>query len=297
MASFQYTWVKVVDEYRGVPDDETMEYIRTLGDDGWEMVSVCDGVAYFKRACWDYCSVEESVSRIDSVAFNNQNLLEEIKGLLQMVVDNASALSVKPLNAVIQESTKDAKTDATETEDAAVAETLLCRFADEHVALAMDGYAEADKSLELFSIMAGLGGLLPTATAKEHHRHIVKAVYRYYQERVDDGIKICFEKALKRMAYCLSDAESLAVLSEAVEKDVSFVFGANTFFDVVNAVLAFEKEGIAPFVVDNLVEYVELFISALKSQHAAWKDANMERVVIEQVAQLQQAYGIVCQME
>lgn len=297
MATFEYGWIAMQRDCDGDIDHySSVELMREMGDDGWELVCIYDNVAYFKRACPDYDSVEENVSRIDTNVGNNWCLLMEIKELLQTLVDNTMPVSGGSLGSLAQQAAKDTETDA--PAPATDTEAMLCGFADEHVALALDGYEEEPKSIELFSIIVGLGGLLPSATEAEHHRHIVRAVYRYYREKEnDDRVRVRFEETLICMAHYLSSAEALTILSEKANKALTLSESLEIFFDVVNAVLAYEKDGTAPFIVGEMAVSVGLFAQLVKIHPDFVDNEEMMNRVTAHIDHLREEYGIETEAE
>lgn len=297
MARFEYTHYELPRTWDGssIDYDYGVSQMDEMGANGWELVCIYDNIAYFKRACPDYDSVEENVSRIDTNVGNNQLLLREIRDLLQTLVDNTMPVSGGSLGALAQQAAKDTETDA--PAPATDTEAMLCGFADEHVALALNGYEDADKSLELLAIVVGLAGLLLTTTAEEHHRHIVNAVYRYYQANGDDDkVKICFSETLNHMACYLSNAAVLTALNENAQTGLTLSDGIEIFFDVVDVVLSCEKNGTAPFVVDEMTTYVNLFIAQLKNQPDAVDEEMMNRVTAH-IDHLREEYGLLCDTE
>lgn len=141
-------------------------------------------------------------------------------------------------------------------------DNLLQSFADENIELAMDGYADEDRSMDLFTILV-MGKIKSSLPKDKCYKYLLKSLYDYYTKRKDEKIEICYTKAVDKLVYYLSSKESVDALKVYVDS-LTIELCIGIFFEIIQTELDFQKSGLSPFKTLDLAESIKTFQKNIK---------------------------------
>lgn len=166
-------------------------------------------------------------------------------------------------------------------------------FADQHIEHVMKDYQHEDKSPFLFSIMCGFGGILPQQSIQSHCEHMVKALYRYYEKNSSDKkIKECFENALSNCASYLSSPATIDLFNEISDSAVTVEEASDIFFSIVSAQLQQEKNGTAPFTIDETADHIKSYMDEIKTNSDTCDNEELISKTEEHLKSLRENFGL-----
>lgn len=283
----------------------SLEVLQRLGKNGWELMDESSTEMRFKRVVEDNPS--EQLAQLRNTLGNIANEIAEINyketlrlALLQDLVEKlypeSKALAALKLEFEGVEKSEvkpnECKKEPVVIDPEIDAQTK--KFADEHVEEQLDGYEDSDKSLELFTIIVGFSRLLPLQTIDSHHRYMIEALYRFYNKNPNDKIKDCYIRAINRMALYLSTPDTISQLNEIAKTSMTIEEATDAFFNIAIKQLAFEKDGTAPFVVNEMEEFLQIFVKQIKENPELSEDKDLTAKIRKYANHILQEYALNC---
>ena len=166
--------------------------------------------------------------------------------------------------------------------------------ADERVAEQLEGYENCDKSFELFISILGFSDLLPCQNEDGHRHNMIEALYRFYNKNPNDKIKDCYIRAINRMALYFSSPDAISQFKAIVNTSRTIEETTDAFFNIAIKQLAFEKDGTAPFVVDEMEKFLQVFVKQIKENPELSEDKNLIAQIRKYANHILQEYGLSC---
>ena len=166
--------------------------------------------------------------------------------------------------------------------------------ADEYVAEQLEGYENCDKSFELFIGILGVSSLLPCQSEDGHRRNMIEALYRVYNKNPNDKIKDCYIRAINRMALYFSSPDAFSQLKNVANTSMTIGKATDVFFDIAIMQLAFEKDGTAPFAVDEMEEFLQIFVKQIKENPELSEDKDLIAKIRKYANHIRQEYSLNC---
>lgn len=156
---------------------------------------------------------------------------------------------------------------------------LMKSFADENIELAMDGYADEDRSMDLFTILM-MGKIKSTLPEDQCYQYLLKSLYDYYAQNTDERIEICYSGAIDKLVYYLSSKESIDVLRTYLDS-LTIEVSINIFFEIIQTELDYQKAGLSPFKTLKLAEAIKTFQKCIKKDPVL----GAKRAIVASVAE------------
>ena len=166
--------------------------------------------------------------------------------------------------------------------------------ADERVAEQLEGYENCDKSFELFISILGFSDLLPCQNEDGHRHNMIEALYRFYNKNPNDKIKDCYIRAINRMALYFSSSDAISQLKKIVQTSMTIEEATDVFFNIAIKQLAFEKDGTAPFVVDEMEKFLQVFVKQIKENPELPENKDLIAKIRKYADHILQEYGLNC---
>ena len=170
----------------------------------------------------------------------------------------------------------------------------LREVADERVAEQLEGCENCDKSFELFVDILGFSSLLPCQNEDGHRHNMIEAFYRVYNKNPKDKIKDCYIRAINRMALYFSSSDAISQLKKIVQTSMTIEEATDVFFNIAIKQLAFEKDGTAPFVVDEMEEFLQIFVKQIKENPELPENKDLIAKIRKYANHILQEYGLNC---
>lgn len=309
-------------------------FLRTLGSDGWELLSDDGKNMRFKRVVEDepeYVPASEPdysfndysyddddddsntkfyLEQINNILSNFNTKIEQIKytetvvlALLQDIAEKICPESpaLADLKQLMSAANADTETEtpASKTEETVAEEPrenpeendMLAGFADEHIEAAFAGYEDEDKTLDLFARLAGLAGLLPHQSAENHFSYMIQAVYRFYNKEQNEKIKACYCRTLNAMACYFSSPATIETLNTMAVTPMTVSSATDIFFGIAIKQLAFEQSNNSPFVVDEMNEFIRMFVDQITENSDLSSDGELMKKIENYTKYIEEKFG------